>query len=151
MKTRFAALRREDSGSALLEFLFAGAVFFTLIFSIFDFSYLYLDKMELQNAVRQAGRYAITGQALPSSSRYSSILQTVQNLSSGLANSSNTTVCSNTGGCGSAGGPGDVVTVTVNYSYHFHTPFVSAFFPHGQYNITVSSSFTNEYFPPSES
>ncbi len=51
----------------MLEFLFAGTVFFLLIISIFDFSYVYLYKMELQNAVRQAGRYAITGQAMSGS------------------------------------------------------------------------------------
>ncbi len=151
MKLRFKGFRREEAGSSMLEFAFAGAVFFFLIFSIFDFSYLYMYKMELQNAVRQAGRYAITGQSMPSLNRYSSILQTVDNLSSGLANSGNTTVCSSTGGCGSAGGPGDVVTITVDYTYHFATPFVGAFFPNHQYVIKVSSSFTNEAFPPSES
>jgi hypothetical protein len=107
--------------------------------------------MELQNAVRQAGRYAITGQALPSMNRYSSILQTVSNLSSGLANSGNTTVCSASEGCGSAGGPGDVVTVTVTYPYHLHTPLMRVFFTNGQYTIKVSSSFTNEAFPPGQS
>jgi Flp pilus assembly protein TadG len=135
----------------MVEFLFAGAVFFLLLIAIFDFSYLYLYKMELQNAVRQAGRYAITGQSMSGVSRYNSILQTVSNLSQGLANTNNTTVCSATGGCGSAGGPGDVVTVTVSYDYHFHTPFVSQFFTNGKYTIKVSSSFTNESFPPGNS
>lgn len=151
MTSRIAALRRADAGSTLLEFAFATAVFLLLIISILDFSYLYLYKMELQNAVRQAGRYAITGQALPSMNRYSSILQTVSNLSSGLANSGNTTVCSASEGCGSAGGPGDVVTVTVTYPYHLHTPLMRVFFTNGQYTIKVSSSFTNEAFPPGQS
>jgi len=135
----------------MLEFVFAGSVFFFLLIAIFDFSYLYMYKMELQNAVRQAGRYAITGQAMASMNRYSSILQTVSNLTSGVANSNNTTVCSSTGGCGNAGGPGDVVTVTVNYDYKFHTPLVSKFFTNGKYTITVSSSFKNEAFPPDQS
>ncbi len=151
MKRKVAAFRNGDAGSSLLEFVFAGAVFFTMLIAIFDFSYLFLYKMELQNAVRQAGRYAITGQALPSMNRYSSILQTVSNLSQGLGNSSNTTVCSNTGGCGNAGGPGDVVTVTVTYDYRFHTPLVSRLFTNGKYTIKVSSSFKNEAFPPDES
>jgi Flp pilus assembly protein TadG len=151
VKSRVKALRKGEAGSSLLEFAFAGSVFFVLLIAIFDFSYLYLYKMELQNAVRQAGRYAITGQALPSMNRYSSIMQTVSNLSQGLANSGNTTVCSNTGGCGSAGGPGDVVTVTVNYDYHFHTPLVNRFFTNGKYTIKVSSSFANEAFPPDQS
>jgi Flp pilus assembly protein TadG len=151
VKSRFAAFRKGDAGTSMLEFVFAGAVFFLLLISIFDFSYLFLYKMELQNAVRQAGRYAITGQAQAGLNRYSSILQTVSNLSQGLATSSNTTVCSNTGGCGSAGGPGDVVTVTVNYDYHFHTPLMTRLFTNGKYTIKVSSSFANEAFPPSQS
>ncbi|MFZ0703999.1 MAG: TadE/TadG family type IV pilus assembly protein [Candidatus Korobacteraceae bacterium] len=151
MKSRIASLRRGEAGSSLLEFAFAASIFFLLLISIFDFSYLYLYKMELQNAVRQAGRYAITGQAMSSMNRYSSILQTVSNLSSGLANSDNTTVCSSTGGCGNAGGPGDVVTVTVNYNYEFHTPLISKFFTNGKYTIKVSSSFKNEAFPPDQS
>jgi hypothetical protein len=107
--------------------------------------------MELQNAVRQAGRYAITGQAMSGVNRYSSILQTVSNYTQGVANSGNTTVCSNTGGCGNAGGPGDVVTVTVTFNYKFHTPLLRVFFTNGQYPIKVSSSFANEAFPPGDS
>ncbi len=151
MKSRFGAFRRGDTGSTLVEFVFAGSVFFLLLISIFDFSYVYLYKMELQNAVRQAGRYAITGQSLSGASRYSSILQKVSDLTQGLANASNTTVCSSSGGCGNAGGPGDVVTVTVNYDYHFHTPLINQFFTNGKYTIKVSSSFTNESFPPGDS
>lgn len=151
MRSRIAALRRGDAGASMLEFLFAGTVFFLLIISIFDFSYVYLYKMELQNAVRQAGRYAITGQAMSGVSRYSSILQKVSDLSQGLANSSNTTVCSANGGCGNAGGPGDVVTVTVTYPYPLHTPLMRVFFTNGKYTIKVSSSFTNEAFPPDQS
>ena len=151
MKPKFAAFRKGDAGSSIIEFLFAGATFFLMLIAIFDFSYLYMYKMELQNAVRQAGRYAITGQAMTGVSRYSSILQTVSDLSQGLANSSNTTVCSSSGGCGNAGGPGDVVTVTVNYDYSFSTPLITKFFTNGKYTIKVSSSFTNEAFPPSQS
>lgn len=141
----------EDAGSSMVEFALSATIFLFLIFATIDFAYMFFVKVQLQNAVLQAGRYAITGQAHNNESRYSSILQTVEDLSMGRANSGNTTVCSSIGGCGSAGGPGDVVTITITYNYELLTPFVATFFPNGRYLITVTSSFTNEGFPPGQS
>jgi Flp pilus assembly protein TadG len=133
-----------------LEFALVAVIFFLVSFSVIDFSYLFFVKLTLQNAVRQAGRYAITGQSVNGYSRYASILQTAQHASLGLAINANTTVCSAAGGCSSGGGPGDTVTVTVSYRYQCLTPFVAAFFANGRYTIKVSASFKNEPFPPSQ-
>jgi len=140
--------RRSESGQTLVEFAIAALVFLTLVFVVIDFSYLYFNKLTLQNAVRQAGRYAITGQAMPSQTRYASILQTVQTYSLGRATSSNTTICGAVLGCGCGGGPGETVTITVTYQYQFITPLVAKFISGGAYAMTVSSSFKNEPFPP---
>ena len=139
-----------DSGQTLVEFAIAALVFLLLIFAVFDFSYLYFAKLTLQSAVRQGGRYAITGQAMNSKTRYASILQTVKDSSLGFATDSNTTICSAVGGSSSGGGPGDTVTITVTYTYKFITPLVAVFFKSGAYTITVSSTFKNEPFPPSQ-
>ncbi|HVO78941.1 MAG TPA: TadE family protein [Candidatus Bathyarchaeia archaeon] len=141
---------RSTSGQTIIEFAISALVFLLLLFSVVDFSYFYFVKLTLQNAVRQAGRYAITGQAMGTQSRYQSILQTTYDYSLGLANSTNTTVCSLAKGCGSGGGPGDTVTITITYPYRFITPFIAHYFTGGSYTITVSTTFKNEPFPPSQ-
>ena len=141
---------RTDSGQAMVEFAISALIFLLLVFSVIDFSYLFFVRLTLQNAVRQGGRYAITGQAMQTQTRYASILQTAQNHSLGFATSSNTTICSVLSGCGSGGGPGDTVTITIKYPYQFIEPLVALFFTNGSYTITVSSTFVNEPFPPSQ-
>ena len=156
-------LVRDDSGQSLIEV--ALSLMLLLIFSMaaMDFGHLFATKLTLQNAVRQAGRYAITGQCITglngtcSVTRYNSVVQTLQNTSIGYLNSSNTTdvsiTCTNGGGgCpNSAGGPGDMVTISVSYPYRFLSPLLAAFFPNRSYTVTVGASFTNEPFPPSAS
>lgn len=152
-----------DSGQTMVETAFALSVFILLVMGTIDFGHLFSNRMTLQNAVRQAGRYAITGQCITGSdgtcsqSRLNSIVATLQDNSIGLLNSSNSAdiniSCTNQGGgCPNpAGGPGDVVTITVSYPYPFITPIIAPFFPNHSYTIRVSSAFTNEPFPPSQS
>jgi len=149
-----------DSGQALLEIALCLSLLMLLVMGTMDVGYLFSTKLTLQNAVRQAGRYAITGQCITGSdgtcseSRYNSVIQTAKDASLGLLTTSEITLAcgDNGGGCpNSAGGPGDTVTITVTYPYHFMTAEIAAFFPHNFYTITVSATFTNEMFPPSES
>jgi Flp pilus assembly protein TadG len=148
MKTRL----RADSGQSLVEFAITAIVFLLLVFSILDFSYLYFAKVTLQSAVRQGGRYAITGQAMTSKTRYDSILQTVKDSSLGFATNSNATISiySALGGSQTAGGPGDTITIAVTYNYYFITPMLAVLFTNGTYQFNVSASFKNEPFPPSQ-
>jgi Flp pilus assembly protein TadG len=155
--------RPNDSGQAMLEMAFAATVLLTLMMATIDFGWMFSNKMTLQNAVRQAGRYAITGQCIESSgtcteTRYNSVVTTLENYSLGLINNNNfasvvTMTCTNQGGgCpDNAGGPGDIVTIQVNYPYQFLTPFLAPLFPNHAYTIKVSSAFTNEPFSPSQS
>ncbi len=152
-----------DCGQAMVEMAIAASVLLLLFMATIDFGWMFSNKLTLQNAVRQAGRYAITGQCIQSSgscslSRYNSIVQTLESYSLGLINSSNvnsyvTITCTNLGGgCpNQAGGPGDIVVITVNYHYHFVTPALAPLFPNHSYNIKVSAAFTNESFPPGQS
>lgn len=140
--------RRNDSGQTLVEFALSALLFFLVVFAVIDFSYFFYVKLTLQNAVRQAGRYAITGQVMSGVNRYNSILQTAENYSLGIASAADITICSASGGCGSAGGPSEAITITISHAYRFLTPSISAFFKNGTYTITVSSSFNSEPFPP---
>ena len=152
-----------DCGQSMVEMAFILSVFVLLLMSIIEFGSMFQNKLTLQNAVRQAGRYAITGQCVESNgscslSRYDSILQVLETNSIGIINSSNvgsdvSITCTNEGGgCpNGAGGPGDIVTIQVTYPYPFVTPLLAPLFPNHSYTIRVSSAFTNEPFPPGQS
>jgi hypothetical protein len=156
--------KRNDSGQAFIEFALCLSIFLVLLMGTIEFGFMFSTKVTLQNAVRQAGRYAITGQCVGgvgscTESRYNSIISVIEGASDGLINSNNLSdvsiTCSNiSGGCpvqsGGAGGPGDLITITITYPYHFLTGPISRFFKSG-YTITVGGSFTNEMFPPSQS
>jgi Flp pilus assembly protein TadG len=129
-------------------------MFFLLFFAVFDFARLFYAEMTLQNAVRQAGRYAVTGNHLPDPqhqgqnlSRVNSIIKVAQQAAGGLS-VSHIQISSLGGGNGSAGGPGDTVTISLTSTLQLMTPIVAGFFPNGAYTFTVSVSFKNEPFPP---
>jgi hypothetical protein len=160
---KMSKAKANDSGQTLVEIAISLAIFLLLVVGTVDFGYLLGTKVTLQNAVRQGGRYAITGQCITGSSgacsqtRYNSIVQIVENTSLGVVKSSEIvlTCTDQGGGCpgglNGAGGPGDIVTITVSHPYHFMTGLIGAFFPGKSCTLTVSSSFKNEIFPPSES
>jgi Flp pilus assembly protein TadG len=163
-QTLASTMFANDSGQAMVESALAFSVFLLLIMATIEFGYMFSSKLTLQNAVRQAGRYAITGQCITGSNgtcsitRYNSVLQTLETYSGGLLNSANvgadvTLSCTNQGGgCpNSAGGPGDLVTISVSYPYPFVTPVIAPFFPSHKYTIKVSAAFANEPFPPGQS
>lgn len=161
-----------ESGQTMIEMALVGAVFLLLVFGMFDLAYYFYGRVTLQNAVRQAGRYAITGNCSTpgscfsnggsgggSGDRLNTIINTVVTYSFGLITSSQVTVtCNVGGGCGSdygdggtnnAGGPGDTVMITATYTWK---PWVIANFLPGKFPTTftysVSSVFRNEQFPP---
>ena len=152
--------KANDSGQTLVEMAISLSLLLLLVMATIDFGYLFSTKVTLQNAVRQGGRYAITGQCILagdgscSKTRYNSIMQTVEDTSLGRLDASQISItCQDYGGgCpNGAGGPGDVVTITVTYPYHFMTGPIGAFFPVQSYTLTVSSVFKNESFSPSQS
>src|ERR1039457_5991572 len=148
--------KANESGQTLVETAISLSIFLLLVLGTIDFGYLISTKVTLQNAVRQGGRYAITGQCITGSdgscskTRYPSILQIVANTSLGVAAARELTLTC-TGVCPTtAGGPGDGVTITVTHPYHYLTGPIGAV-RHNSITLTVSSAFTNEAFPPSQS
>ena len=129
-------------------------LFVLVLFAVADFSRLFYIEMTLQNAVREAGRYAITGNHQPDPnhhgqnlSRVQSIVQVAQKAAMGL-DVSNLQIVSASGGTGNAGGPGDTVTISLTTELRLLTPIIAQFFHHGIYTFSVSVSFRNEPFPP---
>ncbi|HLK31863.1 MAG TPA: TadE/TadG family type IV pilus assembly protein [Terriglobales bacterium] len=141
-------------GQSLVEFAMVLPLFFFLLFGAIDLGRLFYVQMTLQNAVRQAGRYAVTGNHMPDPknpgknlSRVDSIIQAAQQAAVGLDISS-IQISSTNGGKNSAGGPGDTVTISLTTNLKLITPLISRFFTNNTYQFTVSVSFKNEPFPP---
>ncbi len=127
---------------------------FTLVLACFEFATLMYSQITLQNAVREAGRYAMTGNHLadPNNpghnlSRTASITQVAQNAAMGL-NVSNIQISSVVGGANNAGGPGDTVTISLTANLPLVTGLIGQYFNHGEYMTTVSATFRNEPFAP---
>ncbi len=138
-------------GQTITEFALVLPVFLLLVCGVVDFSNVLYNKMTMQNALRQAGRYATTGNTLPNQpTRVASIISIVEQAAAGLNLSSNSiNISSNgTGGTGknaNPGGPGDIITISVNAGVPMLTPVMAPFFPpNGTYNYTVSVTFKNE-------
>jgi Flp pilus assembly protein TadG len=146
---------RCERGQSLVEFSFVAFLFFLMLFGIMDFGRLFFTQMTLQNAVRQAGRFAVTGNHIvdPATgntmSRVDSITQIAKNAASGLNVSSIQISSANGGSSGAAraGGPRDTVTISLTTNFRFVTPMIGAFFgTNGVYQFTVKCTFLNEPF-----
>jgi Flp pilus assembly protein TadG len=144
-------------GQALIEIALVLWTFFVLAFTLIDFSWLMFSQMNMQDAVREAGRYASTGNHLTGptgtlDTRIQSITQVLDNAAI-AGNVANCTISINSvaGGVGNAGGPLDTVTIQAVCAIPLFAPGIETLFKGGnKFNFTVSSSFVNEPFPPSE-
>jgi Flp pilus assembly protein TadG len=137
-------------------------VFFVLIFAVMDFGRMFFVQENVQRAVLAAARYASTGNHQsgtdPQTGQAYSRVTSIQNyimaqasipISMG-ASISGISISSVTGGSGSAGGPQDIVTISLTTTLPVMTPFISHFFPSGQYSFPATATAKNEPFPPSQ-
>lgn len=122
-----------------------------LVSGILDFSLMFYSRLTIQHAVREAVRFAVTGNTLndPQSGtpmeRVAAIKsKIIQNAVALDVDVNNITVTPANGG-----GPSEVVTVSAAFSYEFATPLIKPFFPGGRYNFAIRSSMKNEPFLPS--
>jgi len=151
--------KQRTRGQALVEFALVAMIFFLLCFAVIDFSWLMFNQMAMQDAVREAARFAATGNHLTSAgntlSRDDSIKQVLNQLAMGtnveqilITNSAGTL---GPGGTASAGTPGTVVTITAVCDIPLLTTAIGSIFgSDNKFHFTVSSSFKNEPFPPAE-
>lgn len=140
-------------GQSLLEFALILPILSFLIFGVVDFGRLFWVQMTLQDAVRQAGRFASTGNHLPDPNnpgnnltRVASVTQLVQQAAAQAGVQVASIQVTSNGVSGSAGGPSDPVTITATVNLQLITPLIANFFPQRQYTFTVSVTFQNEPF-----
>ena len=142
-------------GQTLLEFALVFPLFIMLVCGILDFGNLLYSQMTVQNALREAGRYAVTGQcSTPPSgcltdskgntlSRVGSIIQIASQMAPGFDFSSMS--ISSGGVANNPGGPGATVILSVSPSVQLLTPIVSSYVgKNGKYTFTASVTFKNE-------
>ena len=55
--------RHRQHGVAAVEFGLVALFFFTVLFSIIDWSYLFFANLSMQHAVREGARYAVVGRS----------------------------------------------------------------------------------------
>lgn len=157
-------------GQTTVEFAFAVLLLFGLLFAIIDLGVLFYVNLTMQHAVREGTRYAVTGRSNldpnGKGDRRAALIQAIKNKSNGLYDKnkhdpkdptinvitpSNVTFSnySGTPTTGNPGNPGDVIEVSLTYTWPLITPILKPFFPNGQYTFTVRSTMTNEQFPAS--
>lgn len=150
---RFACRPR---GLVTVELALILPLFLLLLFATLDLSRLFFTQITLQHAMREAGRFGVTGERLPNpsdplslQSRLESIRQVVEQHAVGVSvNPGDIRVSSVNGGADNAGGPGDTFTISLAYRFEFVTPLVGRLFDDGSHSFTVATSFRNEPFPP---
>lgn len=152
---------RRMKGTSVVEFALVAPVFFLLCAGIIDFGRLFFVQMTLQDALRQAARYASTGQhqsgtdpltGLPYT-RLASIQQiiTSEAAAAGVqAGNLTINISSALGGSGNPGGPLDTVTISLTTNLPLITGYIAQLFAstNGRYVTTLSISFKNESFSP---
>jgi Flp pilus assembly protein TadG len=141
-------------GEELVEFAMVLPLFLLLMFAVIDMGRYYFVRETLENAVRQAGRYAITGAHTNNLTRVLSIDLVASNSAAGLdttaINISSAAVGSSIWSNNWAGAPGDNVKISLTTTIGFFTPGIARYFvPSGSNTFTVAVTFRNENFPPS--
>lgn len=117
-------------------------------------SMMYFADLTMQHAVREGARYAITGQSNldPNTSnqqRYQAVLQKIKDSSMGIYDQVSPVVSVNgstTTGATMFGDAGDVVVISIDCTWQFSTPIISALFTDGKARFVVAATMRNESY-----
>jgi TadE-like protein len=146
-------------GQAIVELTFAFLIFMTIFYAIIEFSHLLYTKVSLQNALRSAGRYMVTGRTGQDGSGadiprdqmihniFCSNLFAVGIPCPSLGSNFQFTCLDPPAPSCSGGEPEQTVMVTVNLAKPALIPFFSQFFPAGGVPFTLSTTWRNEPYP----
>lgn len=160
--SRFA----KENGAAIVEFAFSALLFFSLLFAVMEFGYMYWVNLTMQHAVRDAVRYAsVTGPSnFPSPSilnpstqaeqRCNALVKAIKDNSLRIYDSVSPVVNFKTvtaggsvvnigSGCGSAN---EIILVNLDCTLPLITPLMRPFFLNGKYSFSVSATMKNEAF-----
>lgn len=152
--------RMRQAGAAVVEFALAAMLFFTVLFSIIDWSYLFFANLSMQHAVREGARYAVTGQSGLSPTpgdRCAAARERIRQSSMGMYDRTNAITVFKT--INSSGqvitlsgnncyGAEQLIIIQVNSALRPLTPFLMPLFAStsGEYRFSVATTMKNEAF-----
>ncbi|MFQ5528801.1 MAG: TadE/TadG family type IV pilus assembly protein [Gemmatimonadota bacterium] len=141
-------IRRNSSGQSLVEFALVLPMLLLVFFGIFEFGRFYFTKLTLQHAVREATRFAITGNVLTDPDtgdpmdRAGSIVRVILENTKDLdVDLDGITITPADGG-----GPEDIVRVEIDFEYDLTVPLISRVVPDGHVDLSFSTAMRNEAF-----
>ena len=156
MRKHLRALRRDPSGTNMVEAAIITPLLLLLTFGIVDFATLFYTYLALENGVSQATRFAVTGNQAPDPNNPGQLLSRGDSIISAMRDATPTlTIPTNAftfshmpqgsgSWAGGTGGPGDVEKVAVDYTWTLMTPLMRPFFANGQIQLHVESAMKNE-------
>jgi TadE-like protein len=138
-----------ERGSLVVEAAILLPLLVLALFAIMEFGRLFFTKIAIENATREAGRFAVTGNKLedpdsPSKDlpRPDAIKQYLVDHAPGIAvDKAKITVVPDGGG-----GPGDIIKITVEYTFEFATtvPLIGEFMQGNDFVILYTTVMKNE-------
>ena len=145
---RIRQIGKADSGQSLVEFALVLPLLLLVFMGISEFGRFYYTRLTLQHAVREAARYAITGQQMADPEtgepigRVSSIAQVVLENARTLDVDLDGFSVSPADG----GGPEDIVRVRVTFNYDFRMPLIKELLPEHGVSLSYETAMRNEPF-----
>lgn len=146
-------------GSSAVEMAIVAPILLLMLVGLIELSLLFFADLSMQYAVREAARYAVTGQVnddpnTANQQQYLAVIQKLKDSSMGMYAKVNPVIVVNntsyatTSSYTSAmfGQPGDIVVLQVKCSWALATPLLKAFFPNGVYQFTVGATMQNEQY-----
>jgi hypothetical protein len=136
-----------ERGSVLLEAAILLPILLVAIFGIVEFGRFFYTKIAIENATREAGRFAVTGNLMADPGDPSQDMARADGIRQYLVDQ--------VGGIeidkariaidpGDGGGPGDIVKISVEYKFDFAAPLIAEFFPNGAFVIRYTTVMKNE-------
>jgi Flp pilus assembly protein TadG len=151
--------RSLERGQTLLEFAMIAPVLMILLMAMVDLARVMETHVTIQEAARDAARYAVTGRAdctgPATPTRDACIVQTVKDDTSSLTNNQTVSTSyqswdyptyADPGTLNDAGQQCDAVQVKVTYTYHPVTPLINFFV--SSVPLTATERMVNEPFGP---
>jgi hypothetical protein len=144
----FRRLLHQQRGTAGIEVAIVLPVLMLIVLGIFDFSRMFYARLTMQHAVREAVRFAVTGNTTtdPGSGKPRARVDAIKAKITENAVALNVDLEKLAVSPADGGGPGEVVTIVAGFSYEFTTPLIKPLIPGGRYDFSVSSSMKNEPF-----
>lgn len=148
-----AGRKLRQFGVYITELAIILPLFLLLLIGVLDFSRLMYTQITLEHAIREGGRFGVTGNRLPGEepgdllNRIDSIKRVIEDYAVGVnVNTADIEISTVDGGDGDAGGGGELFTISLTHSVDLVTPLIAEFFDDGKYTFTVETSFRNEPF-----